>query len=431
MNCKLIISLLLLPLAAQAQTEKKSLDDLNREKARLQSLIEQNNKMMDEYKTRKNNEMMRISMVDNKISKRKQLIDLYNAEVEEYNGQIRTLNTQIDSVTKVIKRQKEDYAEILRSIQSHGSSYSPLALILSSTSFNQSYRRFLFMRQYSDYRRAQFDRLEESKGELARLKTYVSDKLQSINAVLAKIQTETSALNVELSARQNNVNQIVKSQGDLEKQIKKAQEQSRKVEDMIVAVIREEAERARREAEEARRKAEEERRKAEEAAKSKKTTNSPSKPAKSKKEASEPVSEPIPNTMADNKGRLPWPVRSFVVTSTFGEHDHPLVPQIKISNNGVDMDILGSKDVHPIFKGKVSRIIIIPGGSATIIVRHGEFLTVYSNLSEVFVKKDQEVDTYTNLGRVYTGEGINSNILHFELWKGEMKQDPELWLRKQ
>lgn len=420
MNCKLILALLFVPFVAEAQTEKKSLEDLNREKARLQSLIEQNNKMMDEYKTRKNNEMMRISMVDTKISKRRQLIELYNSEIDTYNAQIRTLNTQIDSVTKVIKRQKEDYAEILRSIQSHGSGYSPLALILSSKSFNQSYRRYLFMRQYSDYRRAQFERLEQSKTELAQLKTNVSDKLQSINAVLGKIQTETSALNVELAARQNNVNQINKSQGDLEKQIQKAQAQSRKVEDMIVAVIREEAERARREAEEARRKAEEE-------AKKKKATNSTSKPEKVKKE----VSEPLSDQMDDNKGRLPWPVRSFVVTSTFGEHDHPLVPQIRISNNGVDLDILGSKDIHPVHKGKVSRIIIIPGGCATIIVRHGDILTVYSNLSEVFVKKDQDVDVYTNLGRVYTGDGINSNILHFELWKGEVKQDPELWLRKQ
>ncbi len=420
MNCKLILALLFVPFVAEAQTEKKSLEDLNREKARLQSLIEQNNKMMDEYKTRKNNEMMRISMVDTKISKRRQLIELYNSEIDTYNAQIRTLNTQIDSVTKVIKRQKEDYAEILRSIQSHGSSYSPLALILSSKSFNQSYRRYLFMRQYSDYRRAQFERLEQSKTELAQLKTNVSDKLQSINAVLGKIQTETSALNVELAARQNNVNQINKSQGDLEKQIQKAQAQSRKVEDMIVAVIREEAERARREAEEARRKAEEE-------AKKKKATTSTSKPEKVKKE----VSEPLSDRMDDNKGRLPWPVRSFVVTSTFGEHDHPLVPQIRISNNGVDLDILGSKDIHPVHKGKVSRIIIIPGGCATIIVRHGDILTVYSNLSEVFVKKDQDVDVYTNLGRIYTGDGINSNILHFELWKGEVKQDPELWLRKQ
>ncbi len=119
------------------------------------------------------------------------------------------------------------------------------------------------------------------------------------------------------------------------------------------------------------------------------------------------------------------------MTSYFGEHDHPLVPSIKIRNNGIDMDILASKDIHPVHKGKVSRVIQIPGSTASVIVRHGEVLTVYSNLSEVYVKRDQTVDVYTNLGKIYTGSGINSNILHFELWKGDQKQNPEQWLKKQ
>ena len=138
-----ILPLLIISSFASAQNGKRSLDDLNREKAKLQSIIEQNNKMMDEYKTRKNNEMMRISVVDSKITRRRQLIDVYNSEVEAYNGQIRALNVQIDSVSKVIKKQKQEYADILRQIQLHGKGYSPLAVILSTQSFNQSYRRYL------------------------------------------------------------------------------------------------------------------------------------------------------------------------------------------------------------------------------------------------------------------------------------------------
>lgn len=409
----IIISLLLASQFVYAQKEKKTLDDLNREKARLQSLIEQNNKMMDEYKTRKNNEMMQISVVDSKIAKRKELIGVYNSEVEAYNGEIRKINLQIDSVTREIKKQKAEYAELLRQLQARGNGYSPLAFILSSQSLNQSYRRFLFLRQYNDYRRSQFKQLETSKTELANLKAVVSNKLTTINSILAQVKNETTKLNDELSARQTNVQQITKSQSDIEAQIKKAQSLTRKLDDQIAAVIREEAERARREAEAARKKAEAEKNKS------------------SKKEAVKDTSEPLSEQILENKGRLPWPVRSFVITSAFGEHDHPLVPQIKISNNGVDMDILASKDIHPVHKGKVSRVIVIPGSGATVIIRHGEILTVYSNLSEVFVKKDQEVNEFTNIGKVYTGEGLNSNILHFEIWQGENKQDPELWLRKQ
>lgn len=395
--------LILTAFAAVASGQGKSIDDLNREKARLLSLIEQNNKMMEEYSNRRNSEMMRIAVVDGKIAKRMELIGLYTAEVDAYNEQIRLLNGQIDSVADAMKRQKNEYAELLRRIQARGNGYSPLAYILSSQSFNQSYRRFLFLRQYSSYRRSQFEQLNATKQNFSALKNSVNQKLTSINIALAKINDENSKLRNERLARKRNVDSIVKSQGDIQQNIKNAEQQAQKVEEMIEAAIREEAERARREAEEA------ERRKRQGA----------------KKAASAPAD------IMDCKGKLPWPVRSCVVTSAFGEHDHPLVPQIKISNNGIDMDILGSTEVHPVYKGRVSRIIVIPGSCASIIVRHGQILTVYSNLAEVFVKKDQEVDVKTNLGKVYSGDGVNSNMLHFEIWQGQNKQNPELWLKKQ
>lgn len=395
--------LILTALTPAARGQGKSLDDLNREKARLLSLIEQNNKMMEEYSSRRNSEMMRISVVDSKIARRMELIGLYTAEVDAYNAQIRSLNGQIDSVADAMKRQKGEYAELLRRIQARGSGYSPLAYILSSQSFNQSYRRFLFLRQYSAYRRNQFEQLNATKQNFSDLKNAVNQKLTSINIALAKINDENSKLRNERLARKRNVDSIVKSQGDIQQNIKKAEEQARKVEEMIEAAIREEAERARREAEEAER----------------------------RKRQGEKKAANASADIMDRKGSLPWPVRSCVVTSVFGEHDHPLVPQIKISNNGIDMDILGSTEVHPVHNGRVSRIIVIPGSCASIIVRHGQILTVYSNLAEVFVKKDQEVDVKTNLGKVYSGEGVNSNILHFEIWQGQNKQNPELWLKKQ
>ena len=407
-----ILSILFLAAFLPTFGQNKSLDDLNREKAKLQSIIEQNNKLMDEYASRRNNEMMRISVVDTKISKRKSLIELYQAEIQAYNEQVVVLQHKIDSVQSEVKKQKADYAEMLRNIQARGKGYSPLAYILSSSSFNQSYRRFLFLKQYSDYRIQQFEKLNKSAETLQSLKSKVSEKLASVNNLLNQISSENNQLSRELAARKENVAQISKSQSDLKAQIEKAQAQTRKLEDQIVAIIKEEAERARREAEEQRRKA---------LASSKSNSESVSKP---KSEA-----EILSDDIMENKGKLPWPVRSYVVTSAFGEHDHPLVPQIKIRNNGIDMDILASKEIHPVHKGKVSRIIQIPGSSASIIIRHGNILTVYSNLSKVYVKKDQEVDVNTNLGTVFVGEGLNSNILHFEIWKDDQKQNPESWLR--
>jgi len=406
-----LLAFLLLPSLALSQS--KTLDDLNREKSKLLSLIEQSNKMMEEYANRRDNEMMRISVVDDKIAKRRALIEVYNNEIKAYNEQISLINKQIDSVGVELQRQKDEYAELLRKIQARGNGYSPLAYILSAKSFSQSYQRFLFLRQYADYRKQTFRQLTETKEQMAILKASVSQKLTAISISLTKINDESLRLDKELKARKANVESITQSQADLQKNIENAQKQTKAIEEKIVAVIREEAEKARREAEEAKKK------------KQKQSSTSKSKNAEIS------AHDELSDQIKENKGKLPWPVRSWVVTSAFGEHDHPLLPQIKISNNGIDMDILASNEIHPVHKGKVSRIIVMPGSGATIIIRHGDVLTVYSNLSEVFVKKDQEVNTYTNLGKVYTGVGVNNNILHFELWLGDKKQNPEIWLRKQ
>ncbi len=412
MRFTFLLFLLLYIFPSLVLSQSKTLDDLNREKSKLLSLIEQNNKMMEEYANRRDNEMMRISVVDDKIAKRRALIEVYNNEIKAYNDQISLINKQIDSVGVELQRQKDEYAELLRKIQARGNGYSPLAYILSAKSFSQSYQRFLFLRQYSDYRRQSFIQLNETKEQMALLKASVSQKLTAISISLAKINDESLRLDKELKARKANVESITQSQADLKKNIENAQKQTKAIEEKIVAVIREEAEKARREAEEAKKK--------------KQRQSSTSKSKNTQISANDELSDQI----KENKGKLPWPVHSWVVTSAFGEHDHPLLPQIKISNNGIDMDILGSKEIHPVHKGKVSRIIVMPGSGATIIIRHGDVLTVYSNLAEVFVKKDQEVNTYTNLGKVYTGVGVNNNILHFEIWLSDQKQNPELWLRK-
>ncbi len=406
----LLLTILFTMTAVHTFAQSKTIDDLNREKQKLQSIIEQNTKLIKDYANRRNSEMMKISVVDDQLTKRRSLIDVYKTEITAYNKQIKQLNMQIDSVENEVAKQKEEYAEMLRHMQSTGSSnQSPLAYILSSKSFNQSYRRFLFLKQYSNYRKEQFSRLSQSKVVLKSLKDKLTDKVSSTNSLISQMKNESRQLSDELIARQQNIDKIKQSQSDLQVQIEKAQAQTKQLEEKILVTIREEAEKARREAELAR-----------------KNSKSPNN-TNSTKNAEIKLSDDI----IKNKGMLPWPVKSFVVTSYFGEHDHPLVPSIKIRNNGIDIDILASNAVHPVHKGKVSRIIMIPGSAASIIIRHGEILTVYSNFSQVNVKNGQEVDVNTNLGTIFNGDGLNSNILHFEIWHADVKQDPEQWLQKQ
>lgn len=365
----------------------QSVSDLNSEKDKLQNTIDENNKLLSQYSDKKDSELLLISVVDDKILQRQRLINIYNNELFAYNKQIAQITSQLDSLELAINNYKSDYSKIIRQQFLNNFSINSFAFIFSSSSFNESYRRFLFLRQYNDYRKQQVTNLLSSQQKYDSLKVLVSNKQQSLQILISNIQNETCQLNKELSFRKSNVNYLNMKVSDLSNQIAKDQASMKELENRILVLIREEA---------------------------------------SKLKNSKVLSSDILN----NKGILPWPCKNFVIVSSFGEHEHPIIPSIMVNNNGVDIDVIDNVNIFPIHQGVVSRIIMIPGSNASVIIRHGTILTVYSNLSEVFVKKNQTVSTSTVIGKVFNGSGINSNILHFEIWNGEEKQNPSDWLEK-
>ncbi|MBP5366083.1 MAG: peptidoglycan DD-metalloendopeptidase family protein [Bacteroidales bacterium] len=358
---------------------------MNNEKEKLQSIIEENNKLLEEYSSSKNSELLLISVVDDKILHRKRLINIYNNELFAYNNQINKLTFQLDSLENEINLIKSDYSKIIQQQYLNNFTMNSLAFVLSSSSFNESYRRLLFFKQYNDYRKSQVVLLKSNQQKFDSLKVVISKKQDNLKVLISNIETEKLALEQELIFRKANVDNISTKVSSIKTQIEQAQESMKSLENKILALIREE---------------------------SKKLKNS----------------KVLSSDILKNKGVLPWPCASFVVVSPFGEHDHPLIPSIKVNNNGIDIDVLTNNEIKPIHSGVVSRIIMIPGSNASVIIRHGTILSVYSNLSEVFVKKDDNVTTSSVIGKVFTGEGLNSNILHFELWNGEEKQNPTDWL---
>lgn len=381
-----ILFLLSFTLASYGQT----LTDLNNEKDAILSLIEESNKLLTDYSDKKTSELMQISVIDDKIAKRKRLINIYNNQIFAYTSQIKTLSMQLDSLENEIFRLKEDYSKIIYQQSINKMDRNGLVYLLSSKSFNESYRRFLFMRQYNDYRKQQAEQIKVKKEFFNKLKENVIAKREQLDKILLETKRESTNLEYELSQRQSKVQQFTQQQSNLTQQIADAEKKKKELEEMIVAMIQEEARKARENG----------------------------------------ANQMLSSDINQNKGLLPWPCDKYVVVSNFGEHEHPLVPSLTIRNNGIDIDVLDSKKIHPIHEGKVSKIIIIPGSNASVIVRHGNILTVYSNLSEVSVKKDETVFVTTELGKVYSGSGINSNVLHFELWNSEEKQNPLDWLQK-
>jgi murein DD-endopeptidase MepM/ murein hydrolase activator NlpD len=132
-----------------------------------------------------------------------------------------------------------------------------------------------------------------------------------------------------------------------------------------------------------------------------------------------------------NKGKFPWPVSQGVITDRFGEHPHPVMKNIIIRNNGIDITTSPGEQARSIFNGIVSRVFAVPGGNMAVIIRHGQFITVYSNLKEVLVKQGDQVVTSQNIGIIYSDPNEeDKTVLKFQIWKENVKLNPELWISK-
>jgi len=138
----------------------------------------------------------------------------------------------------------------------------------------------------------------------------------------------------------------------------------------------------------------------------------------------------LSNSFASNRGKLPWPSEKGIISSTFGNHSHPELPGIVINNDGIDITTNKGASARAIFNGEVSAVISGPNGNDVVIIRHGNFLTVYSNLTSVYVKRGEKVNTKQRIGMISTNEDDDKTILQFQIWKGNSKLNPAEWIAR-
>ncbi|MCQ2235635.1 MAG: peptidoglycan DD-metalloendopeptidase family protein [Bacteroidales bacterium] len=349
--------------------------------------IESGNQKLEEYSKMKDTHLSQIALIDQKIVKHNRLVTIYKNELSSYNTQLNILSNQLDSLELSLNKSKDEYAKLIRNYQYSSLNTNILIYLLSANTFNESYRRLLFMRRYKDYHKDHFNTIQQEHSKYIALKENISSKRKQLNTLLSSLEDENEKLQNEHNRRNKLVSNILQNQALVKQQVAQYFKQSQELENRILQLIEEE-----------------------------------------KKLALANKNKSLGPDIENNKGKLNWPASDFVVVSSFGQHEHPLYPSVTVNNNGVDINLLKSTSVKPIAEGVVSRVIVIPGNNASIIVRHGKSLSVYSNISEVSVKKDDKVTISTELGKVYTGSGLNSRILHFELWIGDTKQNPEEWL---
>ncbi len=285
-------------------------------------------------------------------------------------------------------------------------SYDRLVFIFSSDDFNQAYRRIKYFQQYSTYRQTQAELITKTQSILNDKEITLENQKAVKQGLLASEENERKVL----ERQKSKVNLTIQDLGKQEKELKAALRKKRKavaelenaIEKIIAEEIRLAAERAK--------------------------VNSASKTSSGF--ALTPEELELSESFANNKGKLPWPTEQGIVSSTFGEHQHPILPRVKIKNNGIDIITSAGEFARAVFGGEVTRVISVPNFNNVVIIRHGEYLTVYSNLDEVLVSKGQSVTTKQRIGRIYTDKSANKTEMHFEVWKAKDLMNPAYWLAR-
>lgn len=384
--------------------DKKS--QLEAKKAKIEEEINYTNKLLTETKKSKQNTMNHLVLLNKKISKRQELINAISGEIRQIDQRIKETNDTITELTENIKKLKEEYARMIYYAQKNRSSYSRLMFIFSAESFNQAYQRIKYFQQYSSYRKNQVRVIQETQALLAQkvelLKRQKSEKLN----LKTTEETEKQKLAQEKNEQDQVVKKLSQKERDLLKKLRENEKAAKKLQKAIEDLIAEELRKARETA--------------------KKTGT---KPAPDNAFGLTPSELKLSSSFAGNKGSLPWPTERGVISATFGEHPHPVLKGIMTKNNGVDITTASGSSARAIFDGVVTSIMSLPNYNNVIIIKHGEFLTVYSNIGQVFVKKGDKVTTKQKLGTIETDDSGRTK-LHFELWKGKILQNPEAWIIK-
>ncbi len=342
----------------------------------------------------KSESLNELKIIGRKLNLRESVLKGLQDEIGLLTERIELNNLAVEMMESDLILLKKDYEKAVMSTYRSSKGNREIGFVLSASDFNQGYKRLKYLQQVTKYRRAQSEIIMELKSEIE-----ISRKKMEEDLVrMSELKTREEQQKYLLQSEQNNQQKVVKSLSNKEKQLQRELDEKRRVARKI------ESELSKLMAEEKR---------------------------KSGTSDMTPEMKLIGDNFQENKGRLPWPVGRGIITSHFGVHNHPVLKYVKENNSDIEITSAGPEPVMAVFKGTVARIFSIPGANMSIIVKHGRFYTVYSNLVNVLVKQGDNVDTKQVLGTVFSDSSKgNEAVLKFMITEETVNLDPELWISK-
>lgn len=417
-----------------AQTTAK-IKELENRRNELQQQITESETLLRSTKKDVKSQLDNLALITGQIEKRKQYLDVLQADVNALNAEISELGKQLTDLENELNEKKENYQASVQYMYKNRSVQEKLMFIFSAKNFNQMYRRMRYVRQYADFQRVQGKEIESKQVQVNAKKEELETTKSAKETLLKQGEAERARLQIQERDRQTLVANLQKKQKGIQQEINKKRQTAQQLNRQIDKLIEEEVAKARKRAEE------EAKRKAAEAAKAKQANaNTPTKtqtntPTQTKEVKSAPVEKYNLNTedrrlsgnFERNRGILPMPITGpYVIVSHYGAYTVDGLKYVKLDNKGIDIKGKAGAQARAIFDGEVS-VIFKYNGLNNVLIRHGAYISVYCNLSTVNVQKGSKVNTRDVIGAIATDTNGNT-VLHFQLRKETAKLNPELWL---
>jgi len=392
-----ILLCLTVSFSSVAQTKKQ----LQKKREQLQKEIKEINTLLFKSKQQEEALLSELGDLNKRIAVRSRLIRTIDQEEKELSEEINANQKEIDALEASLTKLRKEYADMIVQSYKSKSKQSTLMFLLSSKNFSQAYKRMQYMKQYKAYRKLQGEKIKMEYEKLASFNDSLIVKQEEKVLLIALYTKEQDSVKSEKNSQVKLVEKVKKEEGKYIAEVKRIQNQENKLNRQIERLI------------------------AEEIARSNKKANSNSSGI-----AMTPEEKLVASTFVANKGKLPWPTEKGIVVRKYGKQKHPTLAGITIQSNGIQLATERQAKARSIFKGKVLSIQLQPGRKKMVLIQHGNYISAYKNLDNVFVKRGESVATKQEIGTIHTDATTGKTILAFSLFKNTTLQNPESWISR-
>ncbi len=391
-----LLFILMLTISSNCQT----VESLEKKIASIQKDIKLAEKLLKETSKNKEATINQVTLLQTQINQRESLIKTYQSQVNALNKAIQKNKNGIASAKKDLALFQKEYANLLMIAYRNKGKTNNLMFVFSSEDFNQAMRRMRYIQELNDLVKEKIEEIKNTQEKINNQLNKNESNKKEIEKVLAKEKEERASLVNDRDKLNKDLASLKKKETQIQKEIKTKEEETKKLKKQIEKIIAEEIRKAKEREEQAK----------------KNNTNS--------------VDYNLSNNFAQNKGKLPYPVEQGIITGKYGLSPHPTQPKVTVNNNGVDISTTRGTKARTVFEGEVC-FVTSQGSNNAILIRHGLYFTLYSNIEKVFVKVGDKVTTGQEIGRIHTNVSDGKTILHFEIWQeNKTTVNPSLWIKK-